>query len=154
MNSKQKVAEKITSVFNEYQSYAKYFDKERERVEEKKKEIAKSLEKGKSFEEFQQEMEFLMFGYQIKMQDVRSIVQDLVALYSLVPILEIEDELDKELVEKVEKLKESKRKLTFVPTEKGLEERVSGTQEKAIEEIKQSPQYDAIIKMLSDNLNS
>jgi|AntDeeMinimDraft_4_1070355.scaffolds.fasta_scaffold08719_1 signal recognition particle GTPase len=152
MTTEDKIIDRIQAVFKDYQDYAKFFDKEREEVEKKKKEIAKSLEKGKSFEEFQEEMEFLMFGYQIKMQDVRSIVQDLVALYSLTSTLDIKDKLDEDLIEKVEKLKESKRKLTFVPTEDGLEERINGTQEKAINEIKESPQYDAIMKMLSDNL--
>jgi signal recognition particle GTPase len=152
MTTEDKIIDRIQAVFKDYQDYAKFFDKEREEVEKKKKEIAKSLEKGKSFEEFQEEMEFLMFGYQIKMQDVRSIVQDLVALYSLTSTLDIKDKLDEDLIEKVEKLKESKRKLTFVPTKDGLEERINGTQEKAINEIKESPQYDAIMKMLSDNL--
>lgn len=154
MNIKDIIVKKVNSLYNDYQTYANFFDEERQKVEKEKKDIAKSIEKGKSFEEFETEMEFLLFGYQIKMQDVNSIVQELVTVYSLALSAELKEEFEEELIEKVEKLKESKRKLTFVPTEKGLEERVKGTQEKAIKEAKDSPQYGAIMKMLTDNLKN
>ena len=147
------IIQKINSLYKEYKLYAEHFDKERQSVEDKKKEIAKAIEAGSSFEDYQKEMEFLTFGYQTKVQDVNLIVSNLVNTYLIAESLKLTDNLDEAKKEHIDKLKNNRKKLTFIPTEKGLNERVSGTQQENIDNIKNSPQYKQIMEMLKQTLN-
>ena len=151
-SSNQVIVDRVKTLYKEYQLYAKHFEKEKDSVEQKKKDIAKALQEDYAFEKHEKELEWLLFGYQMKVQDINNIVSELVSVYKLAVTAELTEEFDEEINTTVTKLKDHKKKQTFIPTEKGLEERVAGTQKEGVDNIKNSPNYNGIMKMLEENL--
>lgn len=144
---------KIKSLYKEHQLYVNFFEQEKKKVEDRKKDIVKSIQEGKEFEDVKDELEFLLFGFQTKIADINILSNELTALYSVAKQSELELELEKKDREVLDKMLDNKRKLTFIPEEKGLKERVKGSQEEYIQNIKNSEHYKNIIKkQLIDNL--
>ena len=153
-SSNKVITDRVKSLFKEYQLYVKHFEKEKDSVEEKKKDIAKALKEDHAFEKHEKELEWLLFGYQMKVQDINNIVAELVAVYKTAITAELTEEFEQQLNETVTKLKDNRKKQTFIPTEKGLEERVKGSQKEAVDNIKNHENYKGIMEMLKNNLEN
>ena len=149
---KEVLLNKIKSLQKDYKLYTKFFEKDRKNLEDKKGDIVESLEKGKQFEDFEEEMEYLMFGYQMKANDINIIASELINLFSLAKLAELDSELED--TEILEKLLENKSKLTFVPTEDGLKERVKGVQKSNTDNVKNSNVYKEVVDKLTSYLKN
>lgn len=143
---------KIKSLYKEHQLYVNFFEQEKKKVEDKKKDIVKSIQEGKEFEDVKDELEFLIFGFQTKVSDINLLSNELTILFSLAKQSKVELDLEDKDKEILEKMLTNKRKLTFIPEEKGLKERVKGSQEEYMQNIKNSEHYKNIKKQLINNL--
>lgn len=143
---------KIKSLYKEHQLYVKFFEEEKQKVEDKKQSIVKALQEGKEFEAVEKELEFLLFGFQTKVSDINILSNELVSLYNIAKQSEIDLEMEKETIEVLDKMLVNKRKLTFIPEKDGLKERVKGSQEEYIQNVKSSEHYKNIKEQLINNL--
>lgn len=143
---------KIKSLYKEHQLYVNFFEQEKKKVEDKKKAIVKSIQEGKEFEDVKDELEFLLFGFQTKVSDINLLSNELTTLFSLAKQSKIELDLEDKDKEILEKMLTNKRKLTFIPEEKGLKERIKGSQEEYMQNIKNSEHYKSIKEQLINNL--
>lgn len=143
---------RIHSLIKEHNLYVEHFEKEKEATDSKKEEITKSLKEGTEFAEVEKELEFLLFGFQMKLTDINILTSELTSLYSIAKQAELDLELPEEKIAALNKMLENKKKLTFIPEEKGLVERVKGVQEQYLQNVVNSPQYQTIKKQLLNNL--
>lgn len=143
---------KIKSLYKEHQLYVKFFEEEKQKVEDKKQSIVKALQEGKEFEAVEKELEFLLFGFQTKVADMNILSNELVSLYNIAKQSELDLEMEKETIEVLDKMLVNKRKLTFIPEKDGLKERVKGSQEEYMQNVKSSEHYKNIKEQLINNL--
>lgn len=150
--NKEVLQNKIKSLYKEHQLYVKFFEEEKQSVEAKKESIVKALKEGKEFDAVEEELEFLLFGFQTKVSDINILSNELTAIYSIAKQSELELDLEEKDKEVLDKMLNNKRKLTFIPEEKGLKERVEGSQEEYIQNVKNSEHYKNIKEQLINNL--
>lgn len=150
--NKEVLQNKIKSLYKEHQLYVKFFEEEKQKVEAKKESIVKALQEGKEFEAVEEELEFLLFGFQTKVADINILSNELVSLYNMAKQSELDLELEKDAIEVLDKMLSNKRKLTFIPEKDGLKERVKGSQEEYIQNVKNSEHYKNIKEQLISNL--
>ena len=153
MNKTEKILiRKTKTLFKEYKLYAQHFEKENENFQEKKNKIAEELKKGGDLEKFKSEMEFVLFTFNIKNKDLKKLASDFLMCHSLSSSAELTENFEKDLNTLAEKLKQNVKETFFIPTEKGLEEKVKGEVEKEVEKIKTSPLYKKTLDRLQQDL--
>lgn len=132
------------------QEYASLFEKNTSTIEESKKELAKKLTDNPDDEAIQEKIEYLFYDHNLSAQDLDQLTKELVSLYKV----SNKEEFTEEEKERLEALKNEERKQTFVATKGKLEERVKGTKDKYISNLRNSPFYNKSIEFLKNSLNS
>lgn len=150
---KSTLVNRIKSLYKERQQFASSFDNEVKAFEEKKKGLVEAIENGTEFKDFENEMEFVLFRYEMQIRDLNTITTELIHLYKLALAYSLREEFDEEMNKVLLKLLEKQPKTTYVVTEKGIREREKGLEKKQVEQLKNSPLYKQILESLKQKLS-
>lgn len=144
---------KIKSLYNTWQGFANIVEQNISQIEQSKKDIASKLMSDPDSEDMLKAFEAIQYEIPIQIQDKRILETELIYLYSLADELGITDQFTESLNEKMQKLVSDKPNTKYILIEGKLEERVRGEKDRYIEEVKNSPTFKTILKLITENLN-
>src|SRR5690606_5511006 len=144
---------KIKSLYNTWQGFANIVEQNISQIEQSKKDIASKLISDPDSEDMLKAFEAIQYEIPIQMQDKRSLETEFIHLYSLADEFGITDQFTESLNEKMQKLISDKPNTKYVLIDGKLEERVKGEKDKYIEEVKNSPTFKTVLKLITENLN-
>lgn len=149
-----KLKRRIQSLLKEHTLYVKHFEAERKELDDKKEQIVDSIKNGTEVEKVEKQLEFLTFGFQTKLADINILTTEIINLYSIAKQSDLDIEVTEQEKEVLEKMLANKRKLSFIPDEKELTERVKGIQEEYMNKLLSSPQYQKIKQDIISSLDN
>lgn len=147
MNSKQ-IVETTKEKLEYWKKYVKIFEATNKNIDANRKELAKKLMDDPNSKEIRGQVEYLFYDYNMNIQDLNQLTQELATLYRVID----KKDFTEEEIEKLDEIKEGSRKQIFMVETNKLVERVKGQREKHVNSIKTSPHYNQIIKTIKENL--
>jgi hypothetical protein len=145
-NSERFIIKKVESFYDEWQVFTQYINSENNDLQKNKDSVIQEMHDSDDDldnmeEELVQKMEFLMYGFQIKAKDQKTMLEILLTFYSLATELGLDEYFSQDLNKVLSELKEQRTKTVFIVSNNKVVEREKGAQREAVNKILKSEHY-------------
>jgi hypothetical protein len=146
-NSERFIIKKVESLYDEWQIFTQFINTENDDLQKNKDSLIQEMhdsdddELENMEEELVQKMEFLMYGFQIKAKDQKTMLEVLLTYYGLATELGLDEYFSQDLNKVLSELKEQRTKTTFIVANNKVVEREKGAQREAVNKILKSDHY-------------
>lgn len=136
---------KVRSDYDYWQGYANLFESKEKEINDRKEEVFKLFKDSPDSDEAKKAMMFIQYDYQHHIEDLKAILYKLTALYTMADTLKLTDQFTDSLNAKMQKIKDTEKKNTFIFDDNKLKERVEGEREKFLNSLPKDPRFNAIL---------
>jgi hypothetical protein len=145
-NPERFIIKKVESLYDEWQVFTQYINGENNDLQKNKDSVIQEMHDSDDDldnmeEELVQKMEFLMYGFQIKAKDQKTMLEVLLTFYSLSTELGLDEYFLQDLNKVLSELKEQRTKTVFIVSNNKVVEREKGAQREAVNKILKSDHY-------------